>query len=132
MLRKNLSQLIPSSVDCDTGMTSVNQMDSVFIALPPTLQGRFQSAHDTIFNAFNAMWYTGIDYIPFNPQCDTILSYGQQADALTQQMQSAMGQSSVPGPSGTPQSLFQSLVGTGGTSLLIIGGLVLAYAVIKK
>lgn len=86
---------ICTTPDCDTGQASILQMDGVFQSLPANLQYSFQSAHDSIMQAYNNTWYTGINWIPFNPSCCTIQDLGTQADALTVAMQTAMGQTPV-------------------------------------
>jgi hypothetical protein len=47
-------------------------------------------------------------------------------------MQSAIGQASTTGGSDVYQPWLTSIFGGSGTALLIVGGLILAYVVIKK
>jgi hypothetical protein len=126
---------VPTTSTCDSGQTSILEMDSVFQSLAPSLQVQFQSAHDEIMSRYNATWYPGIDWIPFNPACGTIYSLGIQADGLTAQMQSAEGQApiGVSGPASGSQSPFLAgLLGSGNTTVLVIGGLILAYLLLKR
>jgi hypothetical protein len=128
--------LIPTAATCDEGQASVLQMDSVFQSLSADLQSHFQSAHDAIMASYNGTWYTGIDWIGFNPACGTMYNIGAQADALTVQMQTAEGQATIsaPGPStgSADLSLLPSLLGGSNTVLLIVGGLVVLYLVVKR
>jgi hypothetical protein len=102
---------IPTSVDCQNGVTAVQQMDSVFQSAPQAIQDQFQSAHDTIMASYGSLvsWYTCWTELSNGPVCDL----GQQAATLMGQIQSAMGQSATPGIPGGP--------GTDYMSLLIIG-----------
>ena len=127
---------IPTAADCDAGQASVLEMDSVFQSLSSDLQAQYRGAHDAIMNAYNGEWYWGINWIPFNPQCGTMQELGNQADALTAQMQSAAGQVPVgvggPATQASQSSILSGLIGGQGTTLLIVGGLVVAYLVLKK
>jgi hypothetical protein len=102
---------IPTSVDCQNGVTAVQQMDSVFQSAPASTQVRFQSAHDTIMQSFNSMysWYTCWTEMSNGAICDL----GQQATALMGQIQTMMGQEPTPGIPGGP--------GTDYMTLLVIG-----------
>jgi hypothetical protein len=127
--------LIDTAATCDQGQTSILQMDSVFQSLSSDLQAQFQSAHDVIMSSYNATWYTGIDWIGFNPACGAMYSLGVQADALITQMQVAEGQTPInaPGPAtGSSISLLPSLFGSSNTTLLLLGGLVIGYLLLKK
>jgi len=93
-----MGDLISSDSDCTTGQASITGMDAVFQSAPATIQAQFQSAHDDIMNRYNQSWYIGINWIPFNSACSTIQTIGQQADALTRQIQTAMGVTPTPTP----------------------------------
>jgi hypothetical protein len=130
-------QAICTSVDCDSGKASIDEMDAVFQSLPINLQSRYQSAHDGIMAAFqkNYSWYDQI-FGAFSPSCCTIQQLGNQADGLTAQMQAALGQIPVgvggPGTQSQPIPFLSGLLGGSNTSLLLIGGLIVAYFVLKK
>lgn len=76
---------------CDSGHSSVMQMDSVYLGLDPEIRNQFQSSHDAILNTLNNTysWYS--TWIPFNPDCCSMQTLGQQAEQLTAQMQAAAG-----------------------------------------
>lgn len=126
---------IPTTDNCDEGQASVLQMDAIYQSLSPDLQSMYKSSHDAIMASYNGTWYTGIDLIPFNPSCGTMCALGNQAEGLSAQMQSAAGQVPIGvGPSGqaNQSSLLSSLLGTGNTTLLVVGALVVGYLVLKK
>jgi hypothetical protein len=126
---------IPTSSTCTDAQTSILQMDSVFQSLSYALQAQFQSAHDTIMTSYQSQWSSTLTYIPFECSLTSLYALGIQADGLTAQMQSAEGQTpiGVGGPaSGAQSSLLPSLLGGSNTALLIVGGLVVLYLVVKR
>jgi hypothetical protein len=131
-----LSQICTSQ-QCVSGKASVDEMDAVYQSLPANLQARYQSSHDAIIRAFNDnySWYDSV-FGAFAPSCCTIQQIGQQADGLTAQMQSAIGQYPIgvvgPGTQSQPTGLLTDLLGGSNTALLVIGALILAYVVIKR
>ncbi len=94
---------IATSSTCQTGEAAIAQMDSVFQSLPVDIQNNFQSAHDMIMASYNANHSFYTDWIPLNPDCVIICQIGEQADALTSQMQIAIGQ--VPASHVTPSQM---------------------------
>lgn len=87
-----MNGILPSATNCDSGQALITQMDGIYQSAPADIQGQFQAAHDVIMSQYNADWYTGINYIPFNPQCYAIQDLGTQALALSNKMLVAMGQ----------------------------------------
>jgi hypothetical protein len=117
--------LIPTSVTCQNGLQAVQEMDSVFSTAPAAVQARFQSAHDAIMTQYQSYsWYTCYVELYNGEVC----ALGEQATALMNQMQSAMGQSGTPSPSSSGFDL-SSLVGLPG---LLIGGVVLFLVLERK
>src|ERR1700752_558454 len=118
---------VPTTATCTDAQTSILQMDSVFQSLSPDIQAKFQSAHDTIMQSYNAQWYDALTWIPLTCATTSLYALGVQADGLTAQMQSAAGQVpvGVGGPAtGAYQSLLPSLLGGQSTAVLVIGVLV--------
>lgn len=113
---------------CNAGAANVNEMDSVYQNLSSDLQPQFQSSHDAIMSEFNSHWTTVDQLIPFNPVCCTICGEGEQAQALTAQMQKAAGAVGLaPGPTGsTPLPSAKDLLGFDPTALLWGAGALLA------
>jgi hypothetical protein len=117
--------LIPTSVTCQNGLQAVQEMDSVFSTAPAAIQARFQSAHDTIMSQYQSYsWYTCYVELYNGEVC----ALGEQATALMNQIQSALGQSGTPSPSSGGFDL-SSLVGLPG---LLIGGVVLFLVLERK
>lgn len=135
MLAQFRQSPIATSSTCTDAQTSILEMDSVYQSLPGNLQGQFQSAHDTIMGSYQSQWSDTLTYIPFECSLTSLYSLGVQADGLTAQMQSAMGQTpiGVPGPAtGAQQPLLSGLLGSGNTTVLLVGGLVVLYLVLRK
>jgi hypothetical protein len=110
-----LGDVVCSTPQCTTGEAQVQEMDATFQGAPSNVQAQFQSAHDSIMTSFNQIYGMLTNYIPFNPDCCTIGDLGNQAQALQNQMLSAMGQSGTPlTPSaGLPLGTLLILVGAG-------------------
>ena len=125
---------VPTTATCTNAQTSILQMDSVYQSLPGNLQAQFQSAHDTIMGSYNQQWSWSLAYIPFECGLTSLYALGVQADGLIAQMQSAMGQTpvGVGGPSNSSTFNLSDLLGQGSSNILIIGGLVVAYLLLKE
>lgn len=113
-----------NTVVCQAAENAVQQMDSVYQANVASLTN-YQSSHDTIMSSYNANYSSLEDYIPFNPNCCTMQTIGQQAYDLMIQMQTALGQNPTPGGGNT-------LGITGYIVLAAVGYLIFVYAASHK
>lgn len=87
---------------CSAGEASVSQMRAVWADYQGDVRvQQFGPTVQAISDSFDSAYHVYDPYIPFNPVCCTVADIGAQADAITNQILSAVGAQPLPSPPDT-------------------------------